>query len=136
LTGNGTASAAGVFGVFDSNIISGQGTPPLAEPIFLTNAIDVTTTGGTGTHTLAIYVTEQDLTSFVGANLFVSSFTSNTIDGVVSSVLEQTFLDQGNGKFATTIPLGSQTFTAIGTAVETNLSPASLMAPYSMTAEY
>jgi hypothetical protein len=130
VTGSGSAVlASAVYGTFAVNSVVAQGTPPLASGTLLSNSLNVSSaTAGT----ISVFVTEQDITSPIGIIDFISSFTSNLLLGSITSVTEKTFIDQGNGLFATTTALGSQTFTSIGINVQSDLSP-SMTAPYSIT---
>ncbi len=131
-TGNGNAVFNGSFGNFSVNTVSGSGTPPLTEPTLLSNSINIQS--GSGSNVLKVFVTEQGLSSPLGVNQFLSSFTSNDIRGLVTSVREQTLIDTGNGLYTGTV-LASHKFTSIGVASSANATP-SLAAPYSETAEY
>lgn len=131
-SGNGSAVFSGPFGTFTLNLVTAAGTPPLASGTLNSTSLNVSS-GAAGT--LSVFITEQDLTTPLGILQFLSSFTSNLIQGAVTSVTEQTFVDQGNGLFTTTSPLSSHTFTAIGTDVESSFSP-SLLPPYSITEEF
>ena len=130
-TGNGNAVFNGGFGAFSVNTVSGSGSPPLTEPTLLSNSINIQS--GEGSNVLNVFVTEQGLSSPTGINQFLSSFTSNDIRGLVTSVLEQTLISTGNGLYTGTV-LDSHTFTNIGVASSTDATP-SLAAPYSETAE-
>lgn len=131
-SGAGNAFFSGTFGAFAVNNISGTGTPPNPEPNLLTNSINVTT--ASAGHTLNVFITEQGLSSPIGINAFLSTFTSNAFIGKVASVGETTLLDIGNGLYGGTL-LDSQTFTTIGIATSLDATP-NLAAPYSETAEF
>jgi hypothetical protein len=131
-SGPGTASFAGGYGSFSSNLIGGLGVSSLTTPDLLdSNSINVKTTPGAAT--LTVYVTDQGITTVTGLATFLSSLTSNALPNGWS-VTEATFLDLGNGRFTETTPLSSHTFTAIGTDVETAL--ANVVAPFSVTEVY
>jgi PEP-CTERM motif len=131
-TGTGGASFFGAYGNFSSNSISGLGVSSLAAPDLLdSNAID--TKIKTGADTLTIYVTDQGITTVTGLATFISSLTSNTLPKGWS-VKEATYLDPLNGLFTTTTPLGSNTFTAIGTDVLTDF--ANVVGTFSVTEVY
>lgn len=131
-SGNGNAGFNGSFGAFSVNTVSGTGTPPLIEPTLLSNSINIQS--GSGANVLNVFVTQQGLSSPTGVNQFLSSFTSNDIRGLVTSVVEQTLISTSNGLYTGTV-LDSHTFTTIGVASSTDATP-SLAAPYSETAEY
>ncbi len=131
-TGNGNAFFSGSFDAFTVNNISGTGTPPNPEPDLLSNSINVTTAGAG--HTLDVFITEQGLSSPLGINKFLSTFTANDFIGAVTSVAEKTFINTGNGLYGGTL-LDSETFTSIGVATSVDATP-SLAAPYSETAEF
>lgn len=130
-TGNGSAIFSGGYGTFTLNNISGAGTPPLTEPALDSASINASSSTAGVLH---VFVTEQGLSSPVGINQFLSSFTSNVFNGAITSVQEKTFIDTANGLYTGTL-LASHTFTSIGVATSSNATP-SLAAPYSETAEY
>jgi len=116
------------FGVFSVSATA-TGTPPLPQPDLDSNTINVSSAGA---GTLWVYVTEQNITSPVGLNNFLSTFTSNALNGLFTSVKESTYVDSGNGLYALTTPLGSATFTGLATA--SSINPTGLLAnPYSAT---
>jgi hypothetical protein len=88
----------------------------------------------TGASTLKVYVTSQGLTGEAALENFLSSFTSNVQEGSVTSVTEQTFVDDANGLFTLTTPLGSHVFPDIGTFTQSN--SAALSGTYSATEVY
>jgi hypothetical protein len=127
----GVASFAGAFGTFTSITASGQGNPPLPDGQLLnSNTLDVS---GSTPGTLNVYVTSSGNTG-AGPVPFLSSFTNNLLTAGWT-VTERTFLDTGNGVFATTTALGSAVFTAIGTSVTTTLANVGA-GPYSLTHLY
>ena len=111
---------------------SGIGTPPLNEPSFLTNSINVSSTAGGN---LIVYVTEQGLTSPTGVNSFLSSFTTNLFTGSATSTTLSTYVDTANGLFGGTL-LASATFLPPGLNVNSVNSTPNLSGPYSETAAY
>ncbi|MGH8218581.1 MAG: PEP-CTERM sorting domain-containing protein [Steroidobacteraceae bacterium] len=135
-SGSGNAAFSGSFGGFAVNNVSGTGNPPLSSPVIEnTNSLNVSTSG-TG-NVLDVYVTEQGLTTPLGAAVdFLSSFTEN-LGGITAgwSVDESTYLDTGNGLFSLTTALGSQTYTSGGFNVQSTLANTGA-GPYSITAEY
>jgi hypothetical protein len=128
----GVAQFAGAFGTFTSITASGTGNPPLPDGQLLnSNTLDVS---GATPGTLNVYVTSSGNTSPTGLIPFLSSFTNNLLTAGWT-VTERTFLDAGNGVFATTTALGSAVFDAIGTSVTTTLA-ATGAGPYSLTHLY
>jgi hypothetical protein len=129
----GTVSFTGSFNFWNVNQIQASDQSVLPAPGVLdSSSLDVS--GPTFGSTLKVYITSQGLTNAAALQGFVSSFTSNLLDGNIQSVTEQTFVDDGNGKFALTTALGSANFTDIGTTSSTNF--ASLTAPFSATEVY
>jgi hypothetical protein len=119
-------------GAFTLNQITAVGTPGVPEPILDTTSIDVSS-GGSGT--LYVWITEQGISSPAGVSNFMSGFTSNTWDGLVTSVTESTYLSDSNALFGGTA-LATTTFTAESQSLnETDVSP-TLTSPYSETVEY
>jgi len=127
-SGSGSASFSGSYGTFILNSVIGVGTPPLGEPSLDSSSIDVSSSAS---GTLSVYVTESGITSVTGVNNFLSGFTMNLLSAGWT-VTESTYVDLGNGVFAITSPLGSQVFTAIGSASSINATP-SLGSPFSET---
>ena len=127
-SGPGSAFFAGAYGTFNSNFISAVGSSIASPDLLDTNSIN--TSSGAGT--LKVYITDQGI-DLTGLATFISSLTSNTLPAGWS-VTEATYLDAANGLFATTTLLGSNTFTAIGTDVLTNLE--NVTGPFSVTQVY
>jgi hypothetical protein len=127
-SGTTFATFGGAYGSFTLNAISGVETP--LPHLLDTNSIDVS---GAKTGTLNVFITETGLTFPTGHQVLKSSFTENTITGN-ETITERTFLDPNNGKFTTTIPLGSKVFNTIGTNVQ--FTPVNLTGTYSITTEY
>jgi hypothetical protein len=126
----GNASVLGLsYGTFVVNNISGLGSPALPEPDLDSSSINVSSDGVAGT--LNVYVTEQGLTTDVGG--FLSSLTSNVFNGLITQVVEQTFVSTSNAQFGGTL-LASNTFLNIGTSVQTNTVAG--LTTYSITEEY
>jgi hypothetical protein len=104
------------------------------------NTIDIALTG-VAPSSLKIWVTASNIVAGAGGlNPFVSSFTSNALPAGWT-VMEQTFLDNGNRIFdlGSVTALSSATFTAIGTAgpftnVQTPTAPYSVTEVYTITA--
>jgi len=127
-TGSGSALFAGSYGTFTFNTITAVGTPPLPQPQLDSTSIDVSSsTSGT----IVIYVTEQGITWPTGVFGVLSGFTMNILTSGWT-VTEATYVDAGNGLYALTSPLGSWTFTGLGSASSANLTP-SLSSPFSET---
>jgi len=130
-TGTGAVSYSHTYGTFTVNQVSATGYPALTQPQLDTNSINVSSASG---GTLTVYVTEQGLSSPTGINNFLSSFTSNLLNGAVTSVTESTYIDTGNGLWGGTL-LATTNFTSIGTITSVNATP-SLAAFYSETTKY
>ena len=132
-TGSGSAMISNIaYGTFSSVSVDGTGNPPLVgNAVLLSNTINTSTTG---TGTLNIFVTTQGNTSPTGAINFLSSFTENLITSGWT-LTEKTFVDAGNGLFALTTPLSSNTFTAGGFVLANFLANVGA-GPWSLTEEY
>jgi hypothetical protein len=117
------------YGSFVVNNI--DGTAPAGGALFDTAALDVS--GGTA-GVLNVYVTASGITSPTGLESFLSTLTSNALS-TGWTVTEKTFLDAGNGIFATTTPLSSNTFSNIGTDIVSQIANTGA-GPYSVTEEY
>jgi hypothetical protein len=133
-SGTGIASYTNPAGFesFSSIQVNGAGSPPLTGTDLLnSNTLDVSASAASS---LKIYVTSQGNTSPTGLTTFFSSFTSNLLTAGWT-VMEQTFLDIGNGLFALTTPLSSATFTDIGISVAAALANAGA-GPFSVTELY
>lgn len=128
--GPGVSSFSVVLGPWAASA-SVFGTPPNPEPILQSSTIDASFISGFAS-SLQIYITEIGLSSPSGTNTFLSGLTSNVLVGGVTSITESTYIDLGNGVFATTSPLSSFTFTGIGSETLSATTP-SLTAPYSET---
>jgi len=117
------------------------GSPPLTPPTQLdTNTITV---ASSGPGTLLLDVTQQGLTSPLGANVYNSGFTVNSLSGTFS-VTEMTLNDPANGLYSTVgltpadllseHPFSGPITTATGVnAAATSLSDSS---PFSVSTEY
>ena len=130
-TGSGSVSYSGSYGTFGINEIQALGSPGLTQPNLDSGAIDLS---GNSSGTLSIYVTETGLTKPVGVTELMSAFTSNVFNGSVTSVVESTYISTSNMLYGGTL-LASNTFTNIGTASYTDLTP-SLNGLYSETMKY
>ncbi len=130
--GTGTVAFSGAFGTYTADNISVSGAPAIAQPQLLTNSLNIG--AGAGSNVLTVYVTEQGLSSPTGVSSFLSSFTSNLLNGIGTTVEEQTLINTSNGLYTGT-QLASANFASIGTSVSLNNTP-SLAGPYSETAVY
>jgi hypothetical protein len=119
-------------GSFSVNQITAIGTPGVPEPTLDTTSIDVSS-GGSGT--LYVWITEQDINAPVGISNFLSGFTSNTWNGLVTSVTETTYLSKTNALFGGT-ELASATFTTQSQSMNDTVASPDLTSPYSETVEY
>lgn len=95
ITNEGTSGAINTsYGTFTTNIVGATGQP---IPTDLLSATSLNTSSSTA-GTLNVWVTVQGITSPAGSALsFLSAFTSNVLQGAITSVTEKTFLDSGNG---------------------------------------
>jgi len=125
---SGSVTFSGSYGTFSFNAITAVGSPALPQPQLDSTSIDVSSSGS---GTITVYVTEQGITSPTGVLNLLSGFTSNFLTAGWT-LTEATYVDVGNGLYAITSPLGSQTFTALGSASSANLTP-SLSSPFSET---
>jgi hypothetical protein len=136
-TDTSSPGSAGVlnlnYGTFAASTISATGSPITPEPQFLTNSIDVNSSGGTA-GVLTVYITETGLTYPAGINLFASSFTSNVLAGSITAVTEKTLISTTDSLYSGTT-LATANFTTIKTLTDDDYSPA-LGATYSETVEY
>jgi hypothetical protein len=125
------AIAAGSYGTFTTNVVTGQSNPPNVFGDVLSstaNNISSTTAG-----TLTIYITAQNITGPTGPLSFISSLTSNSLPAGWT-VTETTKVDISNGLYGGTT-LASNAFGAAGTFHSTN--PFDVGAgPYSVTEIY
>ena len=97
--------------------------------------LDVKNTSGTGT--LDVFVTRDNLNTNYSPAKFLSSFTINSLT-TGTSVVHRTYVDDNNGVFATSgagvTLVGSQTFT--GVTGTTQIGYASATGAYSVTQRY
>jgi hypothetical protein len=117
--------------------ISGSvsGTPPQTQGTLLSQTIDVETSGS---GTIWIFANETGLTSPLGTNNWLSSFTANSLPGGWS-VLERTCLVNGGVADACSPTLHQATLTSIGTSGPftdsfTTTSPYTAIEEYVITA--
>jgi hypothetical protein len=129
-----SAGFAGAFGTFIFNQVSGHGNPDVAFPdLLLSNSIN-TSTDGPGT--INVFVTAQGITSPAGLVSFLSSFTTNIVPAGWT-VVEQTYLDPGNGQFTNNPALqlaGPVTLGSLGSAAQNSTKNAGNN--YSITEEF
>jgi hypothetical protein len=127
-TGTDSAAISSInYGTFSLNNVSGAS---FGQQAINGNSLNATTTGGT----LNVFITASGLTMPTGA--FFSSFTNQIVDGAVTSVQLLTFYNSDNSiPFGTTTPLGSMSFSSIGSAVQTSFLNSGA-GPYSVTEEY
>lgn len=129
--GNGSVSYSNVAeGTFT---VSGSvaGSPLLAQPGLLSNQIAINSSGA---GTLTIFVTETDLTYPTGITALLSGFTTNLLQGDVTSVVERTLISTANALYGGT-ELASTTFTSAGTTSIGANTP-NLTGLFSETEEY
>jgi hypothetical protein len=131
-SGTGTASFDGSFGTFDANSVTAFGNPPQLDPSLL-DSISLDTTNVSGDDTLDIFVTSQGLTAPTGNVDFISSFTQQLLSKGWS-VTEETFLDPSDGLYSETDPLGSATFSSLGSSTGSKYAVTG-SGPYSLTEE-
>jgi len=133
--GTGYVSTSGSIGTFTLASATATGSPVLQQPTLDTSSIDVNSSGA---GTLYMFVTEQGLTSPLGINSFLSSFTFNLFNGGagIASVTENTFISATNALYAGTL-LSSATDSTGGLS-STSATAASplLTGPFSETIEY
>ncbi|MGH7101694.1 MAG: PEP-CTERM sorting domain-containing protein [Acetobacteraceae bacterium] len=130
-SGSSSASFTGPYGTFSANITSGAEDPSVTFPdLLFSNTLD-TSTGTAGT--LTVWVSGTDMTEPTSAANLNSSFTANLVPSGWT-VTEKTFYDAGNVLYGTTTPVGSATFTALGT--DTASTSVAFAAPFSITHEY
>jgi hypothetical protein len=133
----GTGSAGFIGPILGTNFSTNSGgfvSPSLGLPALLdSNSINVSSAAG---GEIFIWVTDSGISApLTGIAPFVSTLTSNTLTGAITSLTLQTFYDAADGVFTDKTPLGSSSFTATGTAtVQTNIALGG--GPYSVTAVY
>jgi PEP-CTERM motif-containing protein len=135
-SGNGSCAAAGVaVGPTWSISATVSGTPPQSQGTLLSQTIDVQTSGPS---TIWIFANETGLTSPLGLNNWVSSFTANALP-VGWSVVERTCLVNGGVADVCSPTLHQATLTSIGTSgpfidAFTTTSPYTAIEEYIITA--
>lgn len=128
--GTSTLSYSGTYGGFNFSG-SGTGSPLLPQPTFDSSSLDIS--GGSGT--IYIYLTEQGLTGPTNGYNMESSFTTNQLQGSVSSVTLSTYYDTNNGLFSKSDLLAMSQFTAGNSTSVINAFPP-VSADYSLTQIY
>jgi hypothetical protein len=133
-SGVGSANFAAAFGEFETVFVIGRA-PGVVPPLLLqADAIEANNTGGANAGTLTIYMTSTGNTAPLGALEFRSGFATADLTPGWTQTLE-TYLDPGNGIYALTTPLGSATFTSLGSDADMTAANAGA-GPYSMTAVF
>jgi len=129
-----TSGNAGItsvtYGTFDVNNVSGTATPILTSPNFDTNSLNA---AAASSGVLHVYVTESGLTSPIGVQDLLTSFTENSITAGWTAV-EASYVNANDAIFGTSTLLDSKTFTALGTGSGT--AAPTLASPFSITVEY
>jgi len=133
-TGTNSAAFAGAIGGTGYTINGINGALGIAPDIFLSNSLNIATTGDT-VGTLDIYVTVRGLTSPTGFTGLLSSLTSNAL-GLGWTENLQTYLDLNNGLWTinntpTNPQLAAHGFTGLGTFSQGVNE--TLVGPYSLT---
>ena len=127
----GSASFGGSYGTFTLNTLGAQGTPAPGGD-FASSSIN---TSSSTPGTLTIYATETGLTGPLGAYNMLSGLTENFLSGAIQMVGEATYADTGNGAYALTTQLASDSFTGTGTFDKVTTTP-DFTGPYSLTEVY
>jgi len=131
-SGTGSDIFSGSYGTFTINQVSGAIVP--APGVLNSASLNVS---GTTAGTLNVFITASDLTSPLGSVNWITTLTSNTLSGGVTSVFEQAFGNANNAVLpASGFLLGSANFTAIGTVVAPTVTWPTGAGPYSVTEEY
>jgi hypothetical protein len=140
-TGGGISWSVITYGAFNS---SGSASDTVADglpEIVTSNSID-TALNVSGTHTITIYVTAQNLTSPMGISSWASSFTANNLPAGWSITMK-TFFDSADGLYnagdtsvaSTAVQLQTATLTSIGTQGPFD-NTEDVTAPFSITEVY
>lgn len=130
-SGAGSVSYSGTSGTINFSGTA-TGSPLLPQPTFDTDSIDVNSGSG---GTIYVYLTEQNITGPSGGYDMQSSFTTNQIQGSVTSTTLSTYYDAANGLFSTANLLGSSTFTTGNSTNVINAIPP-ISSDYSLTQIY
>jgi len=126
---------AAPFGEFELNVVVGIGDPIVPPPLLLQSVVSVTNNAGAANAgTLHVYVTSTNNVNPVGVSGFLSGFsTTNLTAGWTEA--QATYLDPGNGVFALTDLLDSQTFLTTDGVNKFSVADAGA-GPFSKTAVY
>lgn len=130
--GTGQLAEQGPYGDFSTDL-SIDGSPYLAAPQLSIPSFEVSTAAA-GPLTLNLYITEQGLTGFSGAQNLLSTLAAGAWTGSVTSVVETTMIDAANGVFDGTT-LDTQTFDAGNLSFSGTASTPDLSGPFSETIE-
>jgi PEP-CTERM motif len=110
-----TGGTATIGGSSNGNVfsITSVGVPSIPNPDFATTTIDANVTQVNG-GVLTILATQQNLTNFPGG-LFSATFAADFLigDANVSSIVMSAWIDPGNGAFALTNLIGSQSCSGV-----------------------
>ncbi len=138
---SGTGSAAlslAKYGTFKNISISAQDETDLGLPSILNSqTLDISTSK---VGTLTVYVTTQGLTDPTGKVEFDTLLSDNSLNGAIKSITQSAYLDTGNGQFAETTLLWTDTITKAGTygphpSFETVTGPFSVTEVYTIVAK-
>ena len=112
--------------------VGGQGYPIVQNPNFFTNTLDVKNFGS-GSNTLYVYITSQNMMGGLGTGTLMSYLTSNILNSGGALTIN-TYYSDTNQLYAGTL-LKSLNVPPAGT-VSSTFTGVSLTAPYSETVEY
>jgi hypothetical protein len=136
-TGTGVAGSIGAIGGTSFTINSGGLVSPLVGglPALLdSNSISASSEKA---GEIVIWITDSGISApLTGTQSFISTLTSNTLTGNVTSLTLETFYDAADGVFTHPTSLGSHMFTGTGTAANAPTSIGLTGSPYSVTAVY
>ena len=111
--------------------VGGQGYPIVQNPNFFTNTLDVKAFGS-GSNTLYVYITSQNMTGGLSTQSLLSALSSNILNNGGTLTIN-TYYSDTNQLYTGTL-LMSQNFTGAGNSNTTK--SVVLTAPYSETVEY
>lgn len=135
VSGLGIYNPPGGFGQFESVTVVGIGDPVVPPPLLLQSVVSIVNNkGAADAGTLTVYVTSTNNTNPVGVAGFLSGFSATNLTPGWSETLK-TYLDPGNGVFALTTLLDSQTFTSTAGVDKFSVANAG-PGPFSKTAVY
>jgi len=130
---SGSVVFSGAFGEFETLIVSGFGQPVTVLPLQLQSGNTVINNAGSpDAGMLTIYVTSTDNIAPLGALQFTSGFAAVNLSPGWTQTIE-TYSDPGNGIFALTTLLGSESFAAVGSDTDTAIGDGPL---HSVTGVY